>query len=120
MYVRLSAGSDVYESQVALAGVGVVVFVGQEDFGLRTCVVVVLVSLDLWVADGAMALGVAVLLVCTPHVTIAPGRPWPSVEIDGLVVNGACRSDSGLVVNRCVNWKGCKSGKEGTSNFGSS
>ena len=60
------------------------------------------------------------VLIGRPDVSVFSERPWPSVEIDGLVVNGVCRSDGGLVVNRSVNWKGSKSGEEGTSNFSSS
>ena len=66
-------------------GVGVVVFVDQEHFGLCKFGVIVLMSFDLGAADGAMSPGVGDLLVCAPDVTIVAEHPWPSVKVGGLI-----------------------------------
>ena len=60
------------------------------------------------------------VLVGRPDVAVFPERPWPSVKVSGLVVNGVCSGDSGLIVNRNVGWEGSKSGEKGTCNFSSS
>ena len=51
------------------------------------------------------------VLVGCPNVAVLSKGPWPSVEVDGLVVNGVCGVDGGLVVDANVGW----SGNEGSS-----
>ena len=60
------------------------------------------------------------VLVGSPDVPVLSERPWPSVEVDGLVVNGVCRGDGGLIVNGNVCWKGGKGSKKGACHFSSS
>ena len=51
------------------------------------------------------------VLVGCPNVAVLSKGPWPSVEVNGLVVNGVCGVDGGLVVNTDVG----RSGNEGSS-----
>ena len=48
------------------------------------------------------------ILVGCPNVAVFSKGPWPSVEVDGLVVNGVCGVDGGLVVDANVCWRGNK------------
>ena len=60
------------------------------------------------------------VLVGSPDVAVFPKSPWPSVEVDGLVVYGICSGDGGLVVNCHVDWEGSEGTKEGPCDFRSS
>ena len=60
------------------------------------------------------------VLVGSPDVSIFSERPWPSVEVDGLVVYGVSRGDSGLVVNGYVGGEWCESSEKGSCDLISS
>ena len=53
------------------------------------------------------------VLVGCPNVAVFSKGPWPSVEVDGLVVNGVCGVDGGLVVDANVCWRGNKGSRVG-------
>ena len=60
------------------------------------------------------------VLVGRPDVPVFSERPWPSFEVDGLVVDGVCRSGGGLVVNRNVCWERGEGSEKGSCYFCSS
>ena len=60
------------------------------------------------------------VLVSCPDVAVFSEGPWPSVKVDGLVVYGVSRGDSGLVVNGYVGGKWCESNKKGSCDLSSS
>ena len=51
------------------------------------------------------------VLIGRPDVSVFSERPWPSVEVDGLVVYSVGSGDGGLVVDGNFGGKRCESGK---------
>ena len=100
--------------------VGVVVFDGEEELCCVELRFVVLVCLNLSGADRCVSSVLDDVLVSSPDVAVFPECPWPSVEVDGLVVNGICSGDGGLVVNCNVDWEGSEGTKKGPCDFRSS
>ena len=60
------------------------------------------------------------VLVGGPNVAVLSKSPWPSVEVDGLVVNGVCSVDGGLVINCDVGRNGSEGSSEGPCDLRSS
>ena len=100
--------------------VGMVVLNSQEELCLVKFGFVVLVCFDLGGSYRIVASVLDNVLVGCPDVAVFSKRPWPSVEVDCLVVNGICRGDGGLVVDRDVCREGGKGREKCTCNFSSS